>query len=242
MLDTTKINYSHKRLVGKQHTANTKAFYEEEDGVVLYQHAKEIWIDKIDSIIPTSSTDLIKVYKNLKLVEDETVQGRKSFYAVDGEGNKINGFIPPSYGINYNVSLEINGKKIPSSHASNWIFDYANGVLTFETTPPTGDVKISAFQYVGRTFSQYLDNENNSVARGVLGVDTPSLEYTIQHNMASFDVDVVIYVFDEVDGQNYWKKDVVPLIIEDENRVRLQLTEEQPIRFIIKSYATPEWI
>ena len=98
MLDATKINYSHKRLVGKQHTANTKAFYEEADGVVLYQHAKEIWIDKIDSIVPTSSTDLVKVYQNLELVLDETVQGRKSFYAVDGEGNRIKGFIPPSYG------------------------------------------------------------------------------------------------------------------------------------------------
>jgi len=242
MLDATKINYSQKRLLGKQHTANTKAFYEEEDGIVLYQHAKEIWIDKVDVVPPTASTDLIRVYKNLELVEDKTVKGRKSFYAVDGEGKRIRGFIPPSYGINYNVSLEIAGKKIPSSHSSNWIFDYANGVLTFENTPPAGTLTISAYQYIGRTFAQYLDNENNSVARGVLGVDTPSLEYTIQHNMSSFDIDVTIYVFDEVEGKNYWKKDVVPLIIMDENRVRLQLTEEHPIRFIIKSYATPEWI
>lgn len=242
MLDATKINYSHKRLVGKQHTANTKSFYEEEDGVILYQHAKEIWIDKVSPTPPATSTQLIRVYNNLQLVMDETVQGRKSFYAATAEGERIRGFIPPSYGINYSVVLEIDGKKIPSSHSSNWIFDYANGVITFENTPPAGDLEISACVYIGRTFAQYLDNENNSVARGVLGVDTPSLEYTIQHNMSSFDIDVTIYVFDEVDGINYWKKDVVPLIIEDENKVRLQLTEEHPIRFIIKSYTTPEWL
>lgn len=242
MLDATKINYSHKRLVGKQHTTNLKKFYEEEDGVILFQHAKEIWIDKVESTPPTTTTQLIKVYENLEMVEDNTVQGRKSFYAVDGTGKRIKGFIPPSYGIDYNVNLEIGGKKIPSSHSSNWMFDYANGVISFENNPPVGDVKISAYQYIGRTFAQYLDDDNNSIARGILGVDTPSLEYTIQHNMASFDIDVIIYVFDEVDGQNFWKKDVVPLIILDENRVKLQLTEKHPIRFIIKSYEMPEWI
>lgn len=242
MLDATKINYSQKRLLGKQHSANSKAFYEEEDGVILYQHAKEVWIDTISVTPPQASNDLIKVYNNLQLVEDTTVQGRKSFYTVDTQGKRMRGFIPPSYGINYNVSIDIAGKKIPSSHSSNWVFDYANGVLTFENTPPVGDVKITVYQYVGRTFAQYLDNENNSVARGVLGLNTPLLDYTIQHNMSTFDIDITIYVYDEVDGVNYWKKDVIPLIILDENRIRLQLTEEHPIRFIIKSYVTPEWI
>ena len=242
MLDITKINFSQKRLFGKQHTTNLKAFYEEKDSIILYQHAKEIWIDKIEDIPPTTSTDLIKVHNGLELIEDNTVQDRKAFYAVDDEGNRIRGFIPPSYGINYSVNLEINGKKIPSSHPSNWIFDYTNGILIFENTPPIGPIKISAYEYVGRTFAQYLDNENNSVAKGVLGVDSPSLDYTIQHNMATFDIDVTVYVFDEVDGQNYWKKDTIPLMIVDENRVRIQLTEAHPIRFIIKSYETPDWI
>jgi hypothetical protein len=68
-------------------------------------------------------------------------------------------------------------------------------VLAFENTPPEGNVTISAYEYIGRTFQQYLDAEFNSIAVGVLGVDDPQLVYTIQHNMASYDVDAIIYVF-----------------------------------------------
>lgn len=235
MLDSTKINFSQKKLSGKQHTWNTKKWYEEEDGILLFQHAKEIWIDTI-SEIPTPESKVIRYIANLELVEDKTVQGRRSFYAVDSEGNRIRGFIPTSYGIGYNVKLFIDNNKIPTTHQSNWIFDYANGVLSFENSPPPGKVVISAYEYVGRSFQQYLDAEFNSVAIGILGADSPQYEYTIQHNMGSYDIDTTIYVFDEVDGVNYWKKDVVPMILMDENRVRLQLTEAHPIRFIIKSY------
>lgn len=242
MLDSTKINFSYKKLSGKQHTWNSKKWYEEDDGIVLFQHAKEIWIDEIPPIPPEVETDLIKPINNIELQEDTTVQGRRSFFAVDGSSERIKGFIPPSYGLKYTVKLFINGQKIPTTHSANWMFDYANGILTFENTPPTGNVSISAYEYVGRSFQQYLDAEFTSIAIGILGLDTPQLEYTIQHNMGSYDVDAIIYVFDEVDGVNYWKKDVVPLILLDENRVRLQLSESKPIRFIIKSYETPDWL
>lgn len=242
MLDSTKINFSQKKLSGKQHTWNSKKWYEEDDGIVLFQHAKEIWVDRVNETPPSIETDLIRPILNLKMIEDKTVQGRRSFYAVDALGNRVKGFIPPSYGIDYSVKLSIGGKKIPTTHSSAWIFDYANGVLAFENTPPEGDVTISAYEYIGRTFQQYLDAEFNSIAVGVLGVDDPQLVYTIQHNMASYDVDAIIYVFDEVDGVKYWKKDVIPLIMLDENRIRIQLTEEQPIRFIIKSYEMPNWL
>lgn len=242
MLDSTKINFSQKKLAGKQHTWNSKKWFEEDDGIVLFQHAKEIWIDRVSETPPATENDVVRPYNSLEMTEDKTVQGRKSFYATDGDSVRIRGFIPPSYGLQYNVKVFIDGKKIPTVHESNWIFDYANGVLTFEKTPPTGIVTINVYEYIGRSFQQYLDSEFNSIAVGILGADEPQLEYTIQHNMGSYDVDAVVYVFDEVDGVNYWKKDVVPLILLDENRVKLQLTEEHPIRFIIKSFETPDWM
>jgi hypothetical protein len=36
MLDSTKINFSQKKLSGKQHTWNSKKWYEEDDGIVLF--------------------------------------------------------------------------------------------------------------------------------------------------------------------------------------------------------------
>lgn len=241
MLDITKINYSQKKLSGKQHTWNTKRWYEEEDGILIFQHAKEIWIDTVSPQAPELETPIITPVKSLVLKEDKTVQGRRSFYAVDSNGLRMRGFIPPSYDISYSVTLKINGILIQTSHSSNWIFDYTNGVLSFENTPPIGSVTIDVYQYTGRTFAQYLDAENNSIAIGILGIDNPEYEYIIQHNMASYDIDTIVYVFDEVSGVNYWKRDTIPMILLDENRVKIQLTEKHPIRFIIKSYDTPSW-
>lgn len=242
MLENTKINFSQKKLMGKQHTWNSKIWYEEDDGIVLFQHAKEVWINKIGPDAPAEETREVRPHINLIMTEDDTVQGRRSWIAKDALGNRITGFVQPSYGLSYSVKLFINGKKIPTTHESIWMFDYANGVLTFENTPPHGLITIIAYEYIGKTLQQYLDAELNSIAIGVLGNDNPQLEYVIQHNMGTFDVDVTIYVFDEVDGIKYWKKDVIPLILLDENRVKIQLTEKQPMRFIIKSYNSINFI
>jgi len=242
MLDSTKINFTHKKVSGKQHTWNSKKWYEEEDGIILFQHAKEVWIDKIVSTPPSVVTDIIRPHIGLTLANDTTVSGRRAFYAKNTQNIRIKGFIPPSYGNNYNVKVYVDGVKIPTTHSSNWTFDYTNGILAFENTPPPGSVTISAYEYIGRTFQQYLDAEFNSIAIGILGLNNPQKEYTIQHNMACFDIDVIIYCFDIVDGVRYWKKDVVPLILLDENRVMINLTEKQPIRFIIKSYEMPDWL
>lgn len=239
-ISKTKISYSFKKLMGKEHSLTSKKWFEEEDGIVLYQHAKEVWVDRIAASPLDADIRFVKAYTDFAIKEDTTVLGRKAFYMRDTNGSRIKGFIPRSYGVEYAVKVKINNTLISPSHSSNYIFDYANGILTFETTPPAGVVTVDVYQYVGRSFSQYLDAEYNSVARGILGLDTPTTEYIIQHNMSTFDVDVIIYVFDEVDGVNYWKKDVVPLILMDENRVKIELTEEHPIRFIIKSYEMPD--
>lgn len=239
-VDATKISYSFKKLLGKEHSLTSKKWHEEENGIVLYQHSKEVWIDRVTDIPENADERFVKLYTDFEIKEDMSVLGRKAFYMRNEDGSRIRGFIPSTYGNGYAIKVKIDGNLISESHASNYLFDYANGILTFETTPPVGAVTVDVYQYIGRTFAQYIDAEYNSVARGMMGVDTPELEYTIQHNMSTFDVDVTIYVFDEVDGVNYWKKDVVPMILLDENRVKLQLTEEHPIRFIVKSYETPE--
>jgi hypothetical protein len=175
----------------------------------------------------------------MPLVEDNTVQNRLAFYAEESN-EKMKGFITPSYGIDYTVKVFADGVQLPTSHPSQPLFDYTNGILSFENTPPSGDITISVYQYIARTFAQYLDTEDRSVAKGILGLDDPQKEYTIQHNMASFDIDITIYVYEEVDGVNYWKKDIVPMILFDENRIKLALSEKHPIRFIVKSYESPE--
>ena len=65
MLDSTKINFSQKKLSGKQHAWNSKKWYEEDDGIVLFQHAKEIWVDRVNETPPSIETDLIRPILNL---------------------------------------------------------------------------------------------------------------------------------------------------------------------------------
>lgn len=226
--------------MGKEYTLSSKKWYEEQDGIVLHQHARDVWIDRIKTIPADTDSRFIKAFTDYVVTEDTLSEGAKTFYVRDENNDRLNGFIPTSYGNQYKVKVKINGTLIPESHGSKPLFDYTNGILTFSTTPPIGEVTISVYQYVGRTFSQYIDAEHASVARGIFGLDVAETEYIIQHNMNTFDVDVIIYVFDEVEGVNYWKKDVVPLILMDENRVKLQLSEAHPIRFIVKSYESPE--
>lgn len=229
-------NYTQKKIIGKQHTWNEKKWYEEEDGVLVYQHARDIWADLIPPNPPPISTQIIQKVYGLKLTADKTVPNRLAFFANDLTGNRIRGFIPPSYGVDYTVDLFINGVKIPSSHASNWIFDYSNGVLSFETSPPDGIVTINAYSYIGKSIQQYIDSTSTSISMGFMGVDEPLTEYTIQHNLNTLNIEPTIYVYEMIDGMRYWKKDFVPLILLDENRIKIQLSEELPIKFVIKAY------
>jgi len=235
--NNTKINYSYKKLLGKEHTLNSTKWYDESNGIVLYQHAKEIWIDRINAPLDTDER-FIKSFNDYELVADG--DNKKLFYVRDENNFRLDGFIPPSYDIGYKIEIKIDDIIITEEHISQPLFDYANGILTFETLPPEGNITITCYQYIGRTFAQYIDSEYNSIAKGIIGLDSPESEYIIQHNMSTFDIDIVLYTYDEVEGTKYWKKDVVPMILVDENRIRLQLSEPQAIRFIIKSYDVPE--
>ena len=233
---STEINYTYKKILGKQHTWNSKKWFEEKDGNLVNLQANNVWIDLIPSKPPKENNEIIEVLDKIELIEDKTVQNRLSYY-VEINGERIDGFIPPSYGIDYTVKIfDNNGNKIPTTHKSAPLFDYVNGNLIFENEPPKGKIYLTIYRYIGRTIKHYLDNERSSITKGVMGFDEPNDDYIIQHNLNTFDIDVIIYSYDEINGEDYWKKDVLPLALIDENRVRVNLGEEKPIRFIIKSY------
>ena len=233
-MEELKVNYSFKKFLNKQHTSNDKEWYEEDDGFVLKIHSNEVWIDSKPEN-PTT-VDYIKKINGLKMVMDKTVQNRKAYYMVDENGQRITSLIPPVYGNIYNAKITINNHKIPTSHSSKPMFDYVNGILTFENTPPKGNVYISCYQYVGKILTNFIDEYNNSVSVGVLGLNEPKKSYLIQHNLNSFNIHIDIYLYEKIGDKFYWKKDVVPLIILNENVVKIELSEEKTVRFVIKAY------
>lgn len=233
MTDITKLNLAQKKVIGKKHTWNSKKWYEEEDGILTFQHAANIWIDEIPSI--PANNGVLEFFEKKELTKDMTVQNNLSYFVSDTDG-KINGFVPPSYGWDYTVQVYINDIKIPSSHASGWFFDYANGILNFENTPPSGTITISCYRYIGRTLTQFIDTATGgTIGKGVLGLDSPTSEYTIQHNLNSTDILNSIFVLENIDGIDLWKKDIMPFVIVDENRIKIFLSDPAPIKFILQA-------
>ena len=230
----SKLDFIFKKFNYKQHTSEEKEWYEEKDGFFIFPTASEIWIDLIPNTPPTKDTKSIKIIKNYKLMPDKS-SNNLSYYVIDENKNRIKNFIKPSYGLEYNIKIYLNGEKLPTAHPSNWIFDYENGILTLEKEI-NGELTIDGYVYIGNTLKTYLDHDFNSVAKGILGLDNPQKEYIIQHNLNSYDLDITIYSYEEIEGNKYWKKDVIPFIMLDKNKVKVQLSEETPIKFIIKKY------
>jgi len=230
----SKLDYIFKKFYYKEHTDQNKNWYEEKDGFFIFPTASEIWIDLIPETPPTEDTDSIKIIKNYKLIPNPSANNL-SYYVVDENNNRIKNFIKPSYGLGYSIKIYANGEKLPTADPSNWIFDYENGILTLEK-PINKNLTIDGYVYVGNTLKTYLDHEFNSVAKGIIGLDNPQKEYIIQHNLNSYDLSITIYSYEEINGEKYWKKDVIPFIMLDKNRVKVQLSESTPLKFIIKKY------
>jgi len=233
MLEKTKINYSQKKLFGKLHTSNTKEWYEELNAPSIINHSKFIWVDEISNI-PDSMVS--KLYSQITMVEDITVSGRMSYGIPKNIKNDFAGFIPPTYGIGYSVKIFIDGEIIPTSHYSKPFFDYVNGVLVFENIPPKGIVTIDAYTYIGLTLNTLLEQEQSSIIKGEMGFDEPKSEYIIQHNLGSMYIDLILYYQEQIDDYSVWKKDQIPFILLDENRLKIELSVKSPIKFIIKLY------
>jgi len=234
----TKVNYTFKKQLNKLHTDNKKEWYEELSGIMTLS-AKEVWIDEIPSNPIDGINNKIVEKVSIEMSLDKTVGGNRSWYA-EKNGKRLTQFISPKFGIDYTVSIIINGQKIPTSHISKPLFDYDNGVLTFESNPPkTNKIIVNGYIYKGKILQQYIDYFNNSLAIGVLGLDEPKTSYKIIHNMNTYDLQVSIYTYDDVLLRNeikkYWKIDSVPVALLSDSEILVQLSEPKPIRFIIKS-------
>lgn len=151
-----------KKIVGRRFTTTEKAWYEDEPGKLTTIHAQDVWTAEIPTTPPSNDTVDIKVYDDLKLTEDNSVANHRSWLACETYGDtstQLTGFIPPRFGQGYTVRIyEDNGSgglgsEIPTTHPSEWFFDYENGVLTFENDPTnfglTLPIHIKGYRYIG---------------------------------------------------------------------------------------------
>lgn len=151
-----QLDYSFKKLVGREYTTTLKRWYEEKPGFVVFLHRSSIWIDDIPAVPPASTTSVVKVYNPLALTRDSSVDNYKSWRAEDPVGVRLYGFIPPRFGQGYNVQLfDATSREIPPTDGSSWLFDYDNGTLVFDNDPSSvygwnvSSMKIKSYLYIG---------------------------------------------------------------------------------------------
>ena len=166
LAEVVKVDFSFKKLEGREETTIDKQWYEEFAGRLLYPHSKDVWVEDIPIPAPSSSTSIVKVYDMHNLTRDITVNYNRSWLLCDTEndlGTRVKGLIPPRFDQTYTARIfENNGDEIPTAHPSNWVFDYENGVLFFENNPVNYGIqlpiKIKTYQYRGKTLKDILDS------------------------------------------------------------------------------------
>ena len=160
---TRKTDFVWKKIKGRRFTTDEKAWYEEYPGILTYVHYTELWADEIPYPPPNNDTDVVKVYDDLVLTEDTSVSNKRAWLACETPGDtstQLKGFIPPRFGQEYTVRVYEDdgagnkGNEIPTTHPSNWFFDYENGILVFENPPQnyglTPPFHIKVYKYIGK--------------------------------------------------------------------------------------------
>ena len=131
---------------GKADTSPLKRFYEEAKSTTSIISPSAVWSDGAQ--IPSNPSLLspsVGIAVTTVLSVDSTVSNNQSWFASQ------NDFIPPTFGAGYQVELLQGSQQIPPEDPSSWYFDYAAGILTFFSTPPSaGPFTLKGYLYTGR--------------------------------------------------------------------------------------------
>jgi len=162
LTDTTKLDWAFKALKALGMTSTAKAYYEETEAGGIILDNSYIWTGSIPTTPPTVTTGDVKPFVSgttlpgrLLLTVDTSVASSKAWKAVSGAaptGSILKEWVTPSYGNAYAVRIyrSDNTTEIPTTDASDWLFDYKAGVLAFQDAcPDTGGIYLHGYYYQG---------------------------------------------------------------------------------------------
>ena len=183
ILDNTKLDTLFKSFLNKARTSSNKQFFEENIPTSYDVHASEVYLEEIPSIPPAGNTDVVKKYEKIVLTKDKSVSNNLAWVALptwsndwsSGSATNISdiykNFISPKYGTGYIVKVfKGDGTRIPELDATDWIFDYKAGVLTFQNDPGMDgsteekSIYIEVYQYIGRTAADGIGSAESKQA------------------------------------------------------------------------------
>lgn len=227
--DITKLIYSFKKLFGRNHSSNSKEWYEESSGNLINVHKDNVWFDTIPPVVQDAiNSNVVYPYEGnnkLTLTMDLSVESSKGWHT-----NGIKGFVPPKYGQSYSVRLfDSADNEITSSDNVGWIFDYENGYLSFENSPSMYSLpfKLHVYKYSGRTLTTALNESSPEFGTkkfSKLIGDNINNVFIVNHNLNTTEVVVSVYYINE--GIN--EMAYVPCYIQNENSIRIEFEDAAP--------------
>lgn len=197
--DTNKTNYVFKKTKGKATTLFARPFYEETLGGSFLMDGSDVFAESLPDNDPTTavSSGLATAYGAASALRLTPINGTESsghyygyivcasYPSAAPYVDKIGNWISARYGLNYSIRLwngdpNAGGVEIPSSDASDWLFDERTGIVVFQDTPPTltSGLWITGYVYAGDTVLG-LDNYWQRVDDITGGVIYPKIRSTI---------------------------------------------------------------
>jgi hypothetical protein len=198
MADKTDLSF--KKIVGRQYTSTAKEWYEEYSVKPFNLDGKDIWMDDIPSVPPTSGTSSIEVYNTITLQEDITVNYERCWLAEEPIGTRIGDFIPPRYGQEYTVRVyDGSDNEIFTTDGSGWFFDYTSGILTFDNDPggygwDDSAFKLKVYRYIGQTVDN-ITISSGSLNASDINNDSTVSGVTVNDALETLNVSNVIFRF-----------------------------------------------
>jgi hypothetical protein len=182
IIDSEKLDYVWKKIIyGVTKTANaaTKTASNEIIASPMIVTPSQVWADG-DSLpvpAPASATSAVAVFfgaSRLQLTNDPTSPLDQTWIATSTVGDlttRMVNFIPPSFDATYAVQVFVGDPNVgpaarifPDTTGFEWVFDYAAGVLNFDSGIPTdlaatvgsgtvsvagNGVYVQVYQYIG---------------------------------------------------------------------------------------------
>lgn len=177
-------------------TSIDKKYYEETISRASEVHGAEVFGELIPSSPPSGSEGVVKKWYPvdvggdgwIAMTVDRSVPNNRTWVALPMHSSNwssgsadtsavLKHFISPKYGKQYLVKVfDGSGNEIPQLDASEWTFDYASGVLMFNSAnrsetgnDATNSIKIKVYQYVGNSLLEVLGSASGRmVLRGDL--------------------------------------------------------------------------
>lgn len=248
MLQSIKTDLVYKKVLKKEYTTEQKSWHEESFGRTAIKYS-DVWTDSIPQTPPLDSTDIVQKIINSYLTKDVTVDSNKAWLFCSEMNNlstRQGDFIEPDRDLSqaYFVRLyDSTGKQIFVGDPVGWMFDYANGILTFENSPSlfVPPFKISAYRYIGvkgrnvkhevTTLNESYRGADNSTENRKITADLGAVEIQPSNDYAPFRIvpSITLPNRDLSEGSMITKDGQI--FVWDSNRIKWLALNRQTITF-----------